>query len=168
MSIEPESPGSELNQIEAALGSFAPARVRLDRDRILFRAGQASVRPRSPGVRAWAAVAAGLAMIASGEAALLAFRPSPRVVERWVVIREPAGSPPASRDPAPPVPPPGRDPGLGQTAHERLAGQVLRYGLDGLPGPVSASWGGAGERPIPSRRRLQEELRNALLPGDPS
>ena len=171
MSLEPDSPEPELIAIEAALGSLAPARGRLDRDRIMFLAGQASVGRRSSGRRAWIAAAAGLALIASVEAALLARRPSPEVVERVVHVREPIAprpDPAEARDPRPVADPPGRLIGLGQTAHERMAGQVLRYGLDGLPGPASGSWGDPGSPPVPTRRRLQEEVRNDLLPGDPS
>ncbi len=52
MSNEPVSPSPdpELNAIEAALGSLVPARSRIDRDLVMFRAGQASVRPSRLGL----------------------------------------------------------------------------------------------------------------------
>ena len=151
MSNEPVSPSPdpELNAIEAALGSLVPARSRIDRDLVMFRAGQASVRPSRLGLRAWNAIAASLAIIALGEGVLLAHRPPPQIVKEVVVIREPATAP----APLPVVPPLEqsvvevpeslpieRSLSLGQTAYERLTSQVLRYGLDGLPAsPTVAS-----------------------------
>jgi hypothetical protein len=170
----------ELNAIAAALSSLAPARSRLDRDRLMFRAGQASAsaaRPAAPGREFWAAAAACLGLIASGEGALLACRPVPRIVERIVVVRQPAPAPAAptsGRGTGDEAPAPatvvlaGTDPTLGRTARERLAGQVLRYGLDGLPAAPSAGWADGEPSPRPSRQWLHEELHNTLDPGDPS
>ncbi len=168
MSDDFEPRESELNALEAALGSLRPARNPIDRDRVMYRAGQASASAtRNP--RAWPAVAASLALVALGEGALLARRPPARIVERVVVVRDPtpAPAPPvpalAVRPPAPSADP---SPWLGRTAHDRRAGQVFRYGLDGLPGPSTAAWGGATPGPAPSRRRLQDELDKALALGD--
>jgi hypothetical protein len=79
--------------------------------------------------------------------------------------------------PAAPAPAPAADPlggalALGRTDYERLAGQVLRYGLDGLPAPPTAAHAGgegtddARAWPDPSRR-LQLGWK-ALDLGDPS
>ena len=161
----------ELNEVAAALGSLVLARSRLDRDRVMFRAGQAS-RPTPRGRRFWPAAAACLGLIASAEAALLAYRPGPRVVERIVVVREPAAPIPESGavdrvpDPFPVLA--GIDPSLGRSARERMAGQVLRYGLDGLPASPKGRWAGAETSPLPSRQSLHEQLRQALDHGDPS
>jgi hypothetical protein len=58
---------------------------------------------------------------------------------------------------------------LGRTDYERLTGQVLRYGLDGLPtAPVGTVQASSGPRPNPTRWLLQEELRKDLDLGDPS
>lgn len=176
MSQEHVSPDPELNTIEAALGSLAPARSRIDRDRVMFRAGQAAVRPSSSGRRTWVAIAASLALIALGEAAVLAHRPPPQVIETVVVVHEPettrVGPPPGRAViPAPVLPearPPGGYLGLGQTTHQRLAGQVLRYGLDGLSAPPLAAWSDPEPWPAPSHHLRQEELRKILHPGDPS
>ena len=48
MSHEPDSPESDpgLNALESALGSLVPARSRIDRDVIMFRAGEASAKAR--------------------------------------------------------------------------------------------------------------------------
>ncbi len=177
MSNEPVSPSPdpELNAIEAALGSLEPARSRINRDLVMFQAGQASMRPSRLGLRAWNAIAAGLAIIALGEGVLLAHRPGPQIVERMVVIREPAAVPAP-----PPVNPPHetrlaemleslpieRSLSLGHTAYERLTSQVLRYGLDGLSASPTLAAPGSG--PTSSGQMLQEELRRFLDPGDAS
>ena len=172
MTNEPIPPDPELNPIEAALRSLVPARGRIDRDRVLFRAGQAAVRSPSFGRRGWMAIAASLALIALAEAAALAHRPPFRIVERVVVVPAPAAPPPeraaVPAQEAPEARPLGDSFGPGPTASDRLAWQVLRYGLDGLPAPPAAA-GATGEPwPASSRRRLQEELRIVLNPGDPS
>lgn len=161
----------ELNAVAAELRSIAPARSRLDRDRVMFLAGQAS-RPAPRGRRFWPAAAACLGLIASAEAALLAHRPEPRVVEKIVVVREPAAPIPGA-DEVDRVPEPlpvlaGIDPSLGRSARDRMAGQVLRYGLDGLPAPPTGRWADAETGPLPSRRSLREQIRQDLDHGDPS
>lgn len=168
MSHESVPSDPEINAIEAALKSLVPARGWIDRDRVMFRAGQASVRRSSLSGRAWGAIAASLGLIALGEAALLANRPSPRIVER-VVIEPPVATVP---DPivagAPASIPSGLPLSLGQTAYERLAGQVLRYGLDGLPASPTAGSPFSGPWPASSGQLLKEELDKFLDPGDPS
>jgi hypothetical protein len=176
MSHEHNALDPELSGIEDALGSLAPAQGRLDRDRVMFRAGQAAHRPSPLGRHLWVAIAATTGLIALGEAALLARRPTPQVIERVVVVREPALPSDVPHDErtttqAPPLQrllPPEGPSSLGSTAYERLASQVLRYGLDGLPTPLS----GAGSDPvpwsIPVHQLLQEELQKILEPGDPS
>ncbi len=57
---------------------------------------------------------------------------------------------------------------LGQTAYERLAAQVLRYGLDGLPASPTVASSASETRPASSGEMLQEELRKLLDPGGPS
>jgi hypothetical protein len=170
MSLENDSPEPLINEIEAGLGSLVPSRSRIDRDRVMFRAGQASGRPSSNG-RAWMAIAASLALVASAEGVLLARRPSTEVVERVIVVREPTSSPilpPVERVAASAPSQAGRFLGMGPTAHDRLAEQILRYGLDGLPRSVSVSWGDPEPRPVSSRQQLLDELRKTLEPGDHS
>ncbi len=173
MSHEHDSPEAELNTIEAALGSLAPARSQVNRDRLMFEAGRASVRPSTSGRRGWIAAAASLALIASGEGALLAIRPAPQVIERIVVIKEPAKPPVEPLPEIPEIPRPvppstesllGFDPG----DHDRLAGQLIRYGLDGLPTSNSPARGESAPIPITSRLLLQQELNKVLDPGDSS
>src|SRR5947209_5042575 len=97
MSHEPHDP--HLTAVEAALAALAPA-SRLDRDQLLFRAGQASV-PR-PGWR-WPA-ATGVMTVATLALALAwMLRPSPPVVEHvvTVVVHEPSPSEPTPSSPGP-------------------------------------------------------------------
>jgi hypothetical protein len=171
MSQIPNDP--ELNAIAASLGSLEPARSRIDRDLVMFRAGQASVRPSRWRRRAWNVIAASLALLALGEGVLLAHRPPPQIVKEVVVAREPA--------PAPVVPfveqsvaemsvslPGESSSSLGQTAYQRQVAQVLRYGLDGLPASPTAAGPDWGPRPASAGEMLQEELRRLRDPGDPS
>ena len=98
MSNEPGRSRAECDR--GGLGSLEPARSRIDRDLVMFRAGQASVRPSRMGRRAWNAIAASLALVALGEGVLLAHRPPPQVVEEVVVVREPAPGPSRSFRPS--------------------------------------------------------------------
>jgi hypothetical protein len=176
MSHEHHALDPELSGIEDALGSIAPAPSRLDRDRLMFRAGQAANRPSPFGQRLWVAIAASTGLVALGEAALLARRPHPQVVERVVVVREPAPTPLVRHDdrttaqspPSQRLPASERPSSLGSTASERLASQVLRYGLDGLPTPPSYAGSGPALWPVPAHQLLQEELQEFLEPGGPS
>jgi hypothetical protein len=171
MSQNPNDP--ELNAIAASLGSLEPARSRIDRDLVMFRAGQASVRPSRLRRRAGNAMAASLALVALGEGVLLAHRPPPQVIKEVVVVREPAPAPvvPLVEQSVAEMPvslPSESSLSLGHTASERRVAQVMRYGLDGLPVfPTVASpdW---VPRPATAGRMLQEELRRLRDPGDPS
>ncbi len=87
MSNEPVPPNRELKAVEAALGSLVPARSQIDRDLVMFRAGQASVRTSRSGRRTWHLIAASLAVVALGEGILLARRPPPQTVKEMVVVR---------------------------------------------------------------------------------
>jgi hypothetical protein len=174
----PPDPG--LDALEAALGALAPARASLDRDRTMFLAGRASALasapPSPPSRRSWIGIAACLAAVAAGEAMLLAGRPAGRVVEKVVVIREPAPARAAEADPPTTLAAAGANVAIlaedpfrpGQTPRDRLAWQVLRYGLDGLPAPPSGARDPSMPDPAPARELLREELRNLLDPGGPS
>ena len=171
MPLEDASDRPDLTDFEAALGSLRPTPT-AGRDRILFRAGVASVAGRSRR-RAWPALAAGLAAVAIGEAAMLAHRPPPQIVERIVVIREPTstkpGPPPGTVAVANPIPSTPTTPtGQGWSARTRLTDQLLRQGLEGLPNSTS-SVGSSNRLPLLSGRDLlRQELRSALFSGDRS
>lgn len=198
MSLEQNAPDPALRSIENALGSLVPTRTQIDRDRLMFQAGQASSRASTSGRHTWMAIAASLAVVVAGEAALLAHQPAPRVVEKLVVVREPANAPAdtsaqsTATSPSPASAPAAIEPGRhrsldaelayspaafspalvsfarSQAAYERLAGQLLRDGLDGLPASPTAALRGSQSGPAPSRLQLQEELRTLLDPGDHS
>ncbi len=158
MSNESEDQGS-LESVEQALAGFTPAPPRLDRDRLMFLAGQASTQASVhteklalPAGRAnwlWPASTAALAATSLALAAALLVRPmpQPQVVyrDRPVLVQPPRGiqSPPAhERDVAPqPVLP---SPGLaeGPATHGgylKTRGVALRIGLDGLGSPSGGS-----------------------------
>jgi hypothetical protein len=136
-------PTPDLAGLEAALKELTPASVPLDRDRLLFRAGQASVQGRR---WLWPSVAGLFALTTIGLAAALALRPAPGVVERTIVVRVPVPAPPAP--PIQPGPRPAPSPGSGPERQEtlsyeprpngylRLRNEVLRWGVEALPGPL--------------------------------
>lgn len=179
-------PDPEMNAIEAALRSLAPSPSRLDRDALMFRAGQAAPRP-SHARWLWPMIAACLALIATGEAALLAVRPEPRVIERLVVIHEPA---PAPIEPAPSMAQDSEKlapvvilrqssgeerhtlnadlPWPLEPSYAQLRNRVLRFGIDALPEPPPLAMKSPLEDPVPSRRLLRSEIERILNPGEPS
>ena len=161
MSQIPNDP--ELKVMESALGGLIPVPSRLDRDRLMFQAGAISRRGGYRTRWAWPSIASVLAVIVVCESLYLAARPGPRVVERLVVVREPAGSSLTSSAPSPTAPVPDRgtpspapvvllsqavDPSPEpsdalllsnwQTVsdYRRLENLVLRFGLDALPEPA--------------------------------
>ncbi len=84
MPQEPLDP--ELKTIEDALGRLAPARSRLDRDRLMFQAGALSARSAPQHRWVWPSIAAALALLAMSESVVLAVRPGTRVI----VVQAPA------------------------------------------------------------------------------
>ncbi|AGA25339.1 hypothetical protein [Singulisphaera acidiphila] len=166
-----------LNAIENALGALTPSRSRLDRDRLMFRAGQVSARPTPIGKRLWIAVAAGTGLIALGEAAMLAHRPAPQIIEKVIVVRDREQPVVGDTPTTEPIVAQasafrgfGDSPSFGPTAYERLNSQVFRYGLDGLPTPPSPRANADSNKPLPplTRQLWQEELLKTLEPGAPS
>ena len=151
MPQEPLDP--ELRMIEEALGRLAPARSRLDRDRLMFQAGVLSARSPARHRWVWPSIAAALALLAMSESILLAVRPRTRVVlAQAPPPQEPPVSQPSiellsnvepSRSRAPEPWLPGDSAGLG------LKRQVLRFGLDGLPDPPPLLTQARGSAPAP-------------------
>jgi hypothetical protein len=137
MSQEPLDP--ELRTIEEELGRLAPARSRLDRDRLMFQAGVLSARSPARHRWVWPSIAAVLALLAMSESIVLAVRPGARVV----LVQAPAPQEqPASRPSVEVLsdaePPRRTAPDLwlpGDSASLWLKRQVLRFGLEGLPDP---------------------------------
>jgi hypothetical protein len=139
------APAPELTALEEALRRLAPAPAALDRDRLLFRAGQAA----APRRWFWPAATAVSTATASVLAVLLACRPAP-VVERIVPVPVERPAPaPLGEGPNDPedssVPPEARTPG-GLVSQRQLEEHLLRRGLDGLgepppppdPGPANS------------------------------
>lgn len=112
----------ELSGIEHALRGLQPAAVTLDRDRLMFRAGQESMR-RSPWI--WPAATAAALLVAVALGSVLALRPP---AERVVYLDQPAPGQTGQGVTAvdPPAPP-------DRTAYLRLRQQVLEQGVDSLP-----------------------------------
>jgi hypothetical protein len=179
-----ESPDPELKQIESALGGLVPMPSRVDRDQLMFQAGAISTRPIAQRNRVWPLVAAVLAIAVVLESAFLAVGPAPPVIERIVVVREPA---PVSTTtiPAPALVTilsqalpthdvPSQPSWAGLSDHQRLLEQVIRFGLDALPErpPLLSRSDGESDsndtsfEPAGAVRR--HELEKLLSPGGPS
>jgi hypothetical protein len=133
-----ETPDPELTELERALAGLTPAPGQFDRDRLMFRAGQASA-PRRGWV--WPSATAAFAVLAAVLGVALVNRPTPATIERTVYVEVPAPMPPVA-PPAPlspadtgPVAAAGREPSHEQTDAARLRNQVLRWGVDALPSP---------------------------------
>jgi hypothetical protein len=126
------APDPRLGGLEQALAALRPAADGLDRDNLLFRAGQASTRrPRWP----WPAAAAAANLLAVGLGVVLLVRPGPPTVERVVVLREPASTPSE-----PPSFATSRPEG-GGTGYLLLREQVLEHGVESLPPPLPVQGG---------------------------
>ena len=125
-----------LTALETALAALAPLPTDISRERMLFRAGQASVRRR----RIWPCATAALALLSATLGAVLLLRPAPRTVERVVYVRVPVPAPAPAAAPAPPreepPPPAAVDTDEGQppdSGYLRLRRQVVENGADALP-----------------------------------
>jgi hypothetical protein len=188
-----ESSDPELKDIESALGQLIPVPSRLDRDKLMFAAGAATLRPARQRPWVWPSVAAMLAVALASESLVLAVRPGPRVIERVVVVHESA--PANSTSPSPNTAierrvPAGElaDAGSSEwqslepawpaaTDYQRIQELVLRLGVDALPerqSPLVSRLDGAADpvvTPVPSAghlRRLELEKLLTLGPGGPS
>jgi hypothetical protein len=126
----------ELSDLEKLLAALPPRPTTLDRDHLLFRAGQASM------TRSWAwPVAAVATSVAAGCLAMvLVLRPLPEPVVRIVQVQVPVAVPaPRPNDAQPnqpqtsPVPGYLLDTPAPTMAYLRLRQQALRFGLEGLP-----------------------------------
>jgi hypothetical protein len=155
-----QDPTPELAALEGQLRLLAPREGSLDRDALLYRAGQASARggwlwPLTAAVSTLTAVALGVA---------LASHPGPRVVERVVYVPVERPAPEAPRDTSvgePISPEPARPIALHELPpHLRLREQLLRWGLDGLgEAPVTSA-------PAPHARDLLSHYAE-LSKGEP-
>jgi len=154
MSEQAQTP--EIAALENALAALVPAPAPINRDLLMFQAGQASIRPKAG--RAWPAAAGVLALVAAVLGGVLAWRPAPepqtQIVYVYVEKKVPAPPPPAKKAPTPPMPdttPPAElEPSYPQTPYLQMQNQLLRWGLDGLPAlPPSPP-----AESVPSRKQL--------------
>src|SRR5258708_838932 len=132
MSGHPGDPAHrpELTELEDALRGLAPRPAELDRDAIVFRAGQRAAR-RSWW---WPVALAGSTTTAVVLGVLLALRPAPQVIERIVYVPVEQTAPAPSPIPEPPPTEDLASPFL-HTPRGRLQEHLLRHGLDGLGEP---------------------------------
>ncbi len=137
-------PDPELTQVELALAGLKPAAA-LDRDRLMFRAGQASVPRRG---WPWPAATATLLVLSVTLGGMLLKRPAPEVVVRVVSVPVPVPVPQS----LPPAPSPSVEPSVPATKaspagdpleYAQMRKEVLRWGVDALssrPPMVAVSW----------------------------
>jgi hypothetical protein len=139
----------EREPLESALAGLKPAAAALDRDRLMFAAGQAAA-PKRHGV--WPAASVALFCLSLGLAAALAVRPTETVrivyVPREAKDVKPAPAPPTPVPEVTPAPRPETDAMVADTTptvggdYLRLRRQVLRFGVESLPeAPPLASSG---------------------------
>jgi hypothetical protein len=139
-----------LTDLESALKGLTPAPAALDRDRLMFRAGESSQVGRG---FLWKCTAGMFAAASLVLVLILALRPPAQ--ERIVYVERPG--PPPQQSPAPKnqKPPPSSeatpavapDSDVPALAYYRLQQQVTRFGVEGLP-PVSDPGAPTNEPPI--------------------
>ena len=133
----------DLIGLEQSLRTLSPAPVQLDRDQVLFRAGQYS---SACAARLWRAAAILFALLSGSVSVAWWCQPQPspevRVVEVPVKVFVPQPIPDTKK---PPVPVPGPKPDdttpvsprrvepAPVLVHHRLQYEMLRYGLEGMP-----------------------------------
>jgi hypothetical protein len=166
---------AEQAAIERSLAAVAPAPPRVDRDRLMFLAGQASAlsdsRPPIPDLRLptlrtwlWPATSAALGATSLALAVALLVRPAPQVqvVYHDRPVPFPAIAPQSPLPASPPTPllvaaAATRTPPSDLSSHNYLRTRdvALRLGLDALG---TFSGGGGGGTPAPTYRSLLESL----------
>jgi hypothetical protein len=115
---------AEMSALEAALTSLAPRRAGIDRDRLMFQAGQRAARRRGWVMPSIAAVLASAVTLAG---ALLLHHPEPRIVRDSSPLHAPSAHSRAE---------PEADESRLQCAEGlRLRNEVLQGGLDAIPKP---------------------------------
>ena len=133
----------KLSALERSLAALVPVPGRIDRDHLLFAAGQASVRHRH---WFWLTVTAGLAIVACGLGTALALRPAPTTIERivYVPVPQPTSLPEAARhemvasassshpDPSAMS---GEEIWAGSGGYLQQRNFAIRWGVDALPPP---------------------------------
>ena len=139
-----------LTELENALKALTPAPAALDRDRLMFRAGQTSQAHRG---LLWKCTAGMFASVSLVLVLILALRPpaQERIVYRDRPVPSPEHSPaPKNQEPPPSsdaVPTVAPDTAVPALAYYRLQQQVNRFGVEALP-PVSDPGAPTNEPPV--------------------
>ncbi len=117
------------HELASALGGLQPAATSIDRDRLMFRAGRASVHRRG---RLWQGATGSLALAL---AVSLVVRPAPRQVERIVTVAQAPRTQEARRVASMDADRWPRDARPIQAGYLRLRNAVLTHGVAALPTP---------------------------------
>jgi hypothetical protein len=159
MSFEARDP--KLVALESALASLAPAPGRIDRDQLLFRAGQAA----TPRRWLWPCATAALALLSATLSFVVLLRPEPQQITCIVYRTLPAGDA-ATAQSTEKLSAPG-DFSMTRTAvayHQpaplsciQLEQLVQRWGVDALPDPAPDSGG-----EVFTQHALTLDMRNGL------
>ena len=192
----PDPAGSDLppslKSFEARLASLPPRGDRLDRDRLMFRAGQISVageagsRPVPGRSLAWPTSLAGMTALAATFLVMLIVRPEPPVVQRTRIVKVPVQGEEAGAEERTFEPRvrrgalasrhvdwllySERGPFPSRAVYLEVVGRMLADGADPWASPAPPPKGGdRPESPIPYHQRLKtllEDQARAALPGD--
>jgi hypothetical protein len=133
----------KLSELEKSLAALVPVPGRIDRDHLLFAAGQASVRQRH---WFWPTVTAVLGIVACGLGTALALRPAPTTIERivYVPVPQPTALPEAPRHEmvasasfshAEPSAMNAEDKWAGSDGYLQQRNFAIRWGVEALPPP---------------------------------
>jgi hypothetical protein len=164
--MSPERLNQDLAAVEAALTSLSPAPSTLDRDRVMYLAGQASGR-RQRASRAswlWPCTTAATVLVACTLGVLLAGRSQPQMVERIVYVESGRPGDTEVRPHEASVAEGGREsliPSREQLPLDylKLRQLVLAHGIDALPEPKPAMAPDRKGPPSPSDyRHLLEQI----------
>jgi hypothetical protein len=143
----------KLLALESALAALSPAPGRLDRDRLLFRAGQAAAGRRW----LWPCATAALAIVSAALGIFVAVRPEPQPVVQvvYVPFKDSESSPPANAYSTPD----GEAVALRPEAlsYFQLEQLVGRWGVDALP-ESARSESGDSAPPQPHTMDLRSNL----------
>jgi len=141
----------ELKAVEAALTTLTPAASAINRDQLMFCAGQAAARR---GGWLWPATAAAMGMLALTLAIAGWTRPTPQPTERIVFVPAPPPESPSTPESEPT--PAGSDTLISEEASASHNGNLLqmrryvvRWGADALPAPAPVE--AAPKKDSPSR-----------------
>jgi hypothetical protein len=130
----------DLSDLEKLLAALPPRPTTLDRDHLLFRAGQASMR-RS---WIWPFVAVTMSAATGCLAMFLFLRPAPEPIVQIVQVQVPAPAPPVTPEPGPATQPPAPLHAYGTPSamsYWQIQQQALLFGVENLPSPVTQSDG---------------------------